>query len=337
MKKILPIFILLWCTVQLSTAQKNKITLIIHGGAGTILKKHMTSAQDKAYRSKMQEALQKGHDVLKKGGTSLEAVVTAIKVLENSPLFNAGKGAVFTNQGKNELDASIMEGKTMNAGAVSSVTVIKNPITAALAVMKNSPHVMLTGKGAETFAKKQGLKIVKPTYFYTKRRYNQLKRLQKKSLKGKSGSIEDLIDLNKKLGTVGAVALDQYGNIAAGTSTGGMTNKKWGRVGDTPIIGAATYANNNTCGVSATGHGEYFIRSVVAHDISALMEYKGLSVQNAAKEVIMKKLKKMGGKGGIVALDRNGNYTMTFNSAGMYRGVATPDGKIKTFIYKDEQ
>ena len=337
MKKVLSILILFWCTVQLSIAQKNKITLIIHGGAGTILKKHLSSAQEKAYQNKMREALKKGHDVLKKGGTSFDAVVTAIKILENSPLFNAGKGAVFTNQGKNELDASIMEGKTMNAGAVSSVTVIKNPITAALAVMKNSPHVMLTGKGAETFAKKQGLKIVKPQYFYTKRRYNQLKRLQEKSIKGKSGSIEDLIDLNKKLGTVGAVALDQYGNIAAGTSTGGMTNKKWGRVGDTPIIGAATYANNNTCGVSATGHGEYFIRSVVAHDISALMEYKGLSVEDAAKEVVMKKLKKMGGEGGVIALDRNGNYTMTFNSAGMYRGVATPDGKIKTYIYKKGQ
>lgn len=322
------------CMVQWSYAQKNKITLVVHGGAGTILKKYMTPQQEKAYHNKLKEALETGHNVLKKGGTSLEAVVATIKILENSPLFNAGKGAVFTNQGNNELDASIMEGKTLNAGAVSSVTTVKNPITAALAVMKNSPHVMLTGKGAETFAKKQGLDIVKPQYFYTKRRYNQLKKLQRKQVKGKSGSIEDLIDLNKKMGTVGAVALDQYGNIAAGTSTGGMTNKKWGRVGDTPIIGAATYANNNTCGVSATGHGEYFMRVVVAHDISALMEYKGMSVKEAAEEVVMKKLKKMGGSGGIVALDRNGNYTMTFNSAGMYRGVATPDGKIKTYIYK---
>lgn len=336
MKKVLPLLMMMCflCVAQWSYAQKNKITLVIHGGAGTILKKNMTPQQEKAYHSKLKEALKTGHNVLKKGGTSLEAVVATIKILENSPLFNAGKGAVFTNQGTNELDASIMEGKTLNAGAVSSVTTVKNPITAALAVMKNSPHVMLTGEGAEMFAKKQGLKIVKPKYFYTKRRFNQLKRLQQKQIKGKSGSVEDLIDLNKKMGTVGAVALDQYGNIAAGTSTGGMTNKKWGRVGDTPIIGAATYANNKTCGVSATGHGEYFMRVVVAHNISALMEYKGLSVKEAAEEVVMNKLKKMGGSGGIIALDRNGNYTMTFNSEGMYRGVATPDGKIKTYIYK---
>ncbi|WP_299465225.1 isoaspartyl peptidase/L-asparaginase family protein [uncultured Microscilla sp.] len=334
MKKVLPLLITMLCLIQWGYAQKNKITLVIHGGAGTILKKYMTPQQEKAYHSKLEEALKKGHNVLKKGGTSLDAVVTAIKILENSPLFNAGKGAVFTNQGTNELDASIMEGKTLNAGAVSSVTIVKNPITAALAVMKNSPHVMLTGKGAETFATQQGLAIVKPKYFYTKRRYEQLKRVQKNAVKGKSGSVEDLIDLNKKLGTVGAVALDQYGNIAAGTSTGGMTNKKWGRVGDTPIIGAATYANNRTCGVSATGHGEYFMRVVVAHNISALMEYKGWSVQKAAKEVVMKKLKKMGGSGGIIALDHDGNYTMTFNSAGMYRGVATPDGKVKTYIYR---
>ncbi|EAY26724.1 L-asparaginase [Microscilla marina ATCC 23134] len=322
------------CLIQWGYTQKNKITLVIHGGAGTILKKYMTPQQEKAYHNKLEEALKKGHNILKKGGTSLDAVVTAIKILENSPLFNAGKGAVFTNQGTNELDASIMEGKTLNAGAVSSVTIVKNPITAALAVMKKSPHVMLTGKGAETFATQQRLEIVKPKYFYTKRRYEQLKRVQKNAVKGKSGSAEDLIDLNKKLGTVGAVALDQYGNIAAGTSTGGMTNKKWGRVGDTPIIGAATYANNRTCGVSATGHGEFFMRVVVAHNISALMEYKGWSVQKAAKEVVMKKLKKMGGSGGIIALDQDGNYTMTFNSAGMYRGVATPDGKIKTYIYR---
>ena len=332
MKKLLTLLLIL-SSLSLVFAQdsKQKVTLVIHGGAGTILKANMTEAQEKAYRDKLNEALDTGYAILMRGGTSTEAVIATIKVMENSPLFNAGKGAVFTNEGKNEMDASIMDGKTLNAGAVAGVTNIKNPIEAANAVMTSSPHVMLTGKGAEQFASEEGITQVDPSYFYTERRKKQLEKAKKAEGSGELFKYPDF-----KFGTVGAVALDQYGNLAAATSTGGMTNKRYGRVGDSPIIGAGTYANNATCAVSSTGHGEYFIRAMVAHDVAAMMEYKKVSLKKAAKTVIQKKLTKLGGSGGIIALDREGNFTFEFNSEGMYRGYIKADGTKEVLIYKKE-
>lgn len=312
------------------------ITLVIHGGAGTIKRENMTPEREKAYREGLNQALEAGYGVLESGGPALEAVIATIKVLEDNPLFNAGKGAVFTNEGKNELDASIMDGSNLMAGAVAGVTTIKNPITAAYAVMSKSEHVMMAGRGAEEFAEEQGLEIVDPSYFFDSLRWGQLQKVKGKELGNEANLIDPYIK-DKKFGTVGAVALDKNGNIAAGTSTGGMTNKKYGRIGDAPIIGAGTYANNATCGVSATGHGEYFIRLAVARDIASLMEYKGMSLEEAANEVINTKLEKLGGDGGIVALDRQGNISMTFNSEGMYRGFIKKKGEGKTFIYKDDK
>ncbi|MFT4033822.1 MAG: isoaspartyl peptidase/L-asparaginase [Siphonobacter sp.] len=339
----------LYATAQ--TPDPTKITLVIHGGAGTITRQNMTPEKEKAYHQALELALQSGYAVLQKGGTSLDAVVAAINVMEDSPLFNAGKGAVFTHEGKNELDAAIMDGKNRAAGAVAGVTTIKNPINAARAVMEQSEHVMLIGKGAETFAKEKGLTLVDPSYFYTESRWQGLQKALKeekvqldhteektrKSPSPKSSSrADDLIFTEgKKFGTVGCVALDQYGNLAAGTSTGGMTNKRYGRVGDAPIIGAGTYADNATCAVSATGHGEYFIRSVVGYDIAALMKYKGIPLKEAADEVVMKKLVEMKGEGGVIALDAKGNIAMPFNSEGMYRGFIKADGKPTVEIYKD--
>ena len=318
---------------------KDKITLVVHGGAGTILKKDMTPEKEKAYQDALNAALQTGHRILQGGGTSLDAVETTIRVLEDSPLFNAGKGAVFTHEGKNEMDAAIMDGSNLKAGSIAGVGVIKNPISTARKVMEKSEHVMLVGRGAEQFAKEQGMEIVDPAYFYTEHRFRQWKKAveeEKIQLDHSTdkGSREDYPTSEKKFGTVGAVALDQYGNLAAGTSTGGMTNKRWNRVGDAPIIGAGTYANNQTCAVSATGHGEYFMRSVVAYDISALMEYKKLTVKQAAEEVVMRKLVQRGGEGGVIALDKNGNFAMPFNSEGMYRGHIKADGKPEVLIYK---
>jgi len=314
------------------------ITLVIHGGAGTIRRENMSPEKEKAYSEALNAALEAGFAVLEQGGTSADAVIASIKIMEDSPLFNAGKGSVFTNDGKNELDASVMDGRNLMAGAVAGVSTIKNPITAAYAVMTKSEHVMLVGKGAEKFAADNGLEIVDPSYFFDSTRYKQLLKLKQREL-GKEASIkaafEDPYIRETKFGTVGAVALDKFGNIAAGTSTGGMNNKKYGRVGDAPIIGAGTYANNETCAVSATGWGEYFIRLSVSHDISALMEYGGLSLKDAADSVIMKKLPRLGGDGGVVALDRQGNIAMTFCSEGMYRGYITKKGEGKTFIYKD--
>jgi beta-aspartyl-peptidase (threonine type) len=318
-----------------ASAEPGPITLVIHGGAGTIKRENMTPEKEKAYRDALNQALEAGYAVLESGGPSLDAVIATIKVLEDNPLFNAGKGAVFTNEGMNELDASIMDGSNLMAGAVAGVTTIRNPITAAYAVMMKSEHVMMAGKGAEKFAQEQGLVIVDPSYFFDSLRWNQLQKVKGDDL-GKEANLIDPYIKDKKFGTVGAVALDKNGNIAAGTSTGGMTNKKYGRIGDAPIIGAGTYANNATCGVSATGHGEYFIRLSVARDISSLMDYKGLSLEEAANEVINTKLAKLGGDGGIVALDRQGNISMTFNSEGMYRGFIKKKGEGKTFIYKDE-
>ena len=315
------------------TSEKQAYALAIHGGAGTILKKNMTPEREKAYLAKLEEALAVGEKILKEGGTSMDAVTQTIMVMENSPLFNAGKGAVFTNAGKNELDASFMEGKEMNAGAVGGLTNVKNPILAAKAVMENSEHVLLTGKGAELFSKEQGLEIVDPKYFYTERRWESLQRAIKSEKVELSEDEDESGD--KKHGTVGCVALDKNGNLAAGTSTGGMTNKRYNRFGDVPIIGAGTYANNNTCAVSCTGHGEYFIRWAVAHDISAMMEYKGVDLKTASEAVINDKLVKVKGSGGAICVDKYGNVSLPFNSAGMYRGFVKANGERSIAIYKE--
>ena len=323
--------------------ETNKPTfgIAIHGGAGTIKKENMTDSLEKAYRLKLEESIKVGHTILKNGGTALEAVTSTINVLEDSPLFNAGKGAVFTHDETNELDASIMDGATLNAGAVAGVKRIKNPINLALAVMNNSPHVLLYGTGAETFAKEQGFEFVDPAYFFTERRYKSMKKAKKRAAKKNKITFQELENFNDsfindtKFGTVGCVALDKNGNLAAGTSTGGMTNKRWNRIGDSPIIGAGTYANNATCAISSTGWGEYFIRGVVAHDISAMMEYKGVSLDEAAKEVIQKKLIKMGGTGGVIAIDKNGNTSAQFNTAGMYRATMNAQGELHVLIFKE--
>jgi L-asparaginase / beta-aspartyl-peptidase len=321
----------------ISKLAQPKIRFVIHGGAGTILKGEMSAEMEREYRARMTEALVTGYDILKKGGAGLDAVEAAIRLLEDSPLFNAGKGAVFTNAGTNELDASIMDGKTLKAGAVASLKHIKNPISLARMVMEKSKHVMMVGEGAESFAKQQGVELVPESYFYTESRWKALQRekaAEEEKNKVKKPEKQHAEPLVHEYGTVGAVALDQGGNIAAGTSTGGMTNKKFGRVGDSPIIGAGTYADNRTCGVSATGDGEYFIRAVVAHDLSALMEYKGLSLKEAADAVI-EKVGKLGGGGGLIAVDKAGNIAMSFNTPGMYRGRVGADGQPVVEIYRD--
>ena len=312
---------------------KHNFALVIHGGAGTILKSNMTAEKENAYVERLQEVLKTGFDILNSGGSSPDAVQKCINIMEDSPLFNAGKGAVFTADGKNELDASIMEGKNLNAGAVAGVSHIKNPIDLARLVMEKSPHVLMAREGAEDFAVEKGIELADEKYFYTDRRWKSLQdRIKKEETDNKSVLIENI---NEKFGTVGVVALDKNGNLAAGTSTGGMTYKKFGRVGDSPIIGAGTYANNKTCAVSGTGHGEYFMRGVIAYDISALMEYQGKTVQQAAEIVIHKKLTEMGGTGGVIAMDANGNIAMTFNTEGMYRGYIFEDGNAVVKIYGD--
>ena len=323
------------------TIQKeNKFAIIIHGGAGTILKENMSEENEIAYKLKLEEAIKVGHTILKTGGTSQEAVMRTIQVMEESPLFNAGKGAVFTHDETNELDASFMDGKTRNAGAVAGVKNVKSPIALAIKIMTHSDHVMLSGEGASRFAKEQGLEIVPPSYFYSEKRFKSLQRIQKKE-KTKMGEKDlkaafyDAEIKNSKFGTVGCVALDKSGNIAAGTSTGGMTNKRWGRIGDAPIIGAGTYANNLTCGVSATGWGEYFIRGQVAYDISAQMEYQHKSLKEATTDVIQHKLTQLGGTGGVVALDKDGNMSFEFNTAGMYRASMNDQGTLIVKIYKE--
>lgn len=307
--------------------------IVIHGGAGTILKKNMSDSLEQAYKTKLEEAIRTGHEILANGGTALEAVQRTINVMEDSPLFNSAKGAVFTNEGKNELDASIMDGATLNAGAVAGVTNVKNPINLAYEVMVNSEHVLLSGKGAEQFAKEQGLEIVDPEYFYTERRFRAMERARERENAGNKTAFYDPLIKDEKFGTVGCAALDKHGNLAAGTSTGGMSNKKYNRIGDSPIIGAGTYANNKTCAVSSTGWGEYFIRGVVAYDISALMEYKDLSLQEATHEVIQNKLPELGGDGGIVAIDHEGNVSMEFNTAGMYRATMNKESELEIGIY----
>ena len=301
--------------------EKQTWAIVIHGGAGGISRENIPPELDREYRASLLIALNTGKEILAQGGTALDAVEQTIRIMEDNPLFNAGKGAVFTHDGKNELDAAIMDGSNLSAGAVAGVTDIKNPITAARYVMTKSEHVLLTGAGASQFAKEQGLEIVPPSYFYTEKRFNELQEILKK----------------EKNGTVGCCALDKNGNLAAGTSTGGMANKRYNRVGDSPIIGAGTYANNRTCAVSGTGHGEYFIRWTVAHDISALMEYKGLTLKEASELVVNDKLLKAGGSGGVICVDKSGIISMPFNSKGMFRGFATADGKEGIFIYKDEE
>lgn len=316
---------------EIVTQKKADYAIAIHGGAGTIKRENMTAEMEAEYLATLNAALDIGEGILQNGGSSMDAVEQTVIHLENSPLFNAGKGAVFTNSGRNELDASFMDGATRNAGAVGGVTIVKNPITAARAVLEKSEHVMLTGAGAEQFAIEQGLDTVSNDYFFTQKRWDALQRV-KAAEDQSSGQLLDFPD--RKFGTVGCVALDKNGNLAAGTSTGGMTNKRYNRIGDSPIIGAGTYALNNTCAVSSTGHGEYFIRFAVAYDISALMEYKGLDLQSAADLVIYKKLKDAGGTGGVISVDKYGNVAMPFNTSGMYRGYAKSGERVAK-IYED--
>lgn len=309
--------------------------IAIHGGAGTILKSAMTPQKEKDYMDGIEEALIAGDKILSNGGTSLDAVEAAVKKMEDNPLFNAGKGSVFTHDGKNEMDACIMEGKTLKAGAVAGVQHVKNPVALARAVMDKSEHVFLVGDGALQFAVNMNLPIEKDNYFFVEHRFKQLQQAKESNTTILDHTVETSSSNEKKFGTVGAVALDVHGNIAAATSTGGMTNKRWGRVGDSPIIGSGTYANNKTCGISCTGHGEFFIRAVVAYDISCLMEYKGLSLKEACEFVVQDKLVKMGGEGGLVAIDYKGNIEMPFNSEGMYRGMKKNDSPFYIDIYKD--
>ena len=293
--------------------------IAIHGGAGVILKGDLSEEREKLIREKLDEAISRGYEILNASGSSTDAVIETITILENSPLFNAGKGAVFTNNGTIEHDASIMNGADLNAGASSGTMHVKNPITLANAIMTKSDHVFLSGSGAEEFAKKENLDMVEQDYFYTEFRFNQLKKMKDDS----------------KFGTVGCVAMDKKGNLVAGTSTGGMTNKKWGRIGDSPIIGAGTYANNNTCAVSCTGSGEYFMRSVVAYDVSALIEYEKLSLKDAVSKIIHKKLPAIGGDGGLIAIDNKGNIAMDFNTPGMYRASINKNGEKVIEIYSE--
>ncbi len=313
-------------------------SLVIHGGAGTILKSDMTPELEKAYSQGLEMALNAGYSILENGGTAIDAIVTAIKVLEDNVLFNAGKGSVFTKKGVQEMDAAIMSGKDLAAGSIAGVRNVRNPIELAYEVMANSNHVFLSGKGANDFAIKQGLKLEPDEYFFSAFRYDQWKEIRDSDNYSLDHTHQDLAELmkDKKFGTVGAVACDQHGNIAAATSTGGMTNKKYGRIGDSPIIGAGTYANNKTCAISCTGHGEPFIRACAAHDVSAIMEYKGLSLEEAMKEVVHHKLISIDGIGGMIGVDAQGHTAMVFNSSGMYRAMKTSNGEKCIGIYKDE-
>lgn len=314
-----------------------KLSIAIHGGAGTILKEDMTPELEAAYLKGLNEALNAGYAVLEEGGTAINAVKAAIVILEDNLMFNAGRGSVFTKKGVQEMDAAIMDGKDLSAGAVAGVRNVRNPIELAAEVMQNSNHVFLSGKGANDFAIKQGIKLEPDEFFFSQFRYDQWKAIRDSdnySLDHTHQGLEELFK-DKKFGTVGAVACDTNGNIAAATSTGGMTNKKYGRIGDSPLIGCGTYANNKTCAISCTGHGEPFIRAVAAHDVSCLMEYKNLSLHDAMEEVVNKKLKNMDGEGGMIGVDAKGNVAMVINSAGMYRGTRNSDGEDYVKIYHD--
>lgn len=327
MRKLTLTFLAAMLTASAATAATPM--LVIHGGAG-VIRADLTPEKEKLVRADLEAALKAGYGVLKNGGTSLDAVSKAIVVLEDSPRFNAGKGAVFTHDGRNELDSSIMDGATLRAGAVAGVHHIKNPVLLARAVMEKSPHVFMVGEGAEAFARSVGFEMVDPAYFRTDERWKQLQDVLKSEAKGQKAALGRMIHY----GTVGAVALDQAGHLAAATSTGGMTNKRYGRVGDSPIIGAGTYANAK-CAVSATGWGEYYIRAVAAHDICARHEYAGKSIEQAAKEVVIDLIPRLGGDGGVIALDAQGNFTTPFNTDGMYRGWVDKDGKIHVAILAD--
>lgn len=306
-------------------------SIAIHGGAGTLLKEHMTPAKEQAYTAALDEAITLATTILENKGTAVDAVAAAVRSMEDSPLFNAGKGSVFTTNGTHEMDASIMDGSNRSAGAVSMVTGIKNPVDLARLVMEKSEHVFLAGEGAMEFAKSQNIDVLPPDYFHDQLRYDQWQ-----EIKGSDNfQLDHSVKKDAKFGTVGAVALDQHGNLAAATSTGGMTNKKWGRIGDSPLIGAGTYANNATCAVSCTGSGEYFIRGVVAYEVSALMEFKNMTLQEATHEVVQKRLLELGGDGGLIALDAQGNIALEFNTAGMYRAFAKAKSPKVIAIYKE--
>jgi len=328
----------------------DKAIIVIHGGAGTIIKANMTEEKEQKFLNSLKAILVRGRDMLANGDSALDVVQEAVRMFEEDTLYNAGKGSVFTSDVINEMDASIMDGRNIKAGGVASVSIIRNPIIAARKVMECTPHVLLIGKGAELFAQNNGVEIVDPSFFYTENRYQQLLRAkeeqsllldhdgankvqQEEKVKEEQKST-DPIDPDKKFGTVGAVALDIYGNLASATSTGGMTNKMPGRVGDSPIIGAGCYANNKTCAVSTTGTGEMFMRTLAAYDVSAMMEYANYSVEDAAKKVVFEKLLSIQGEGGLIAVDKNGNFTMSFNSEGMYRGYAKVNQDPNVFIYE---
>jgi beta-aspartyl-peptidase (threonine type) len=314
--------------------EPKKIGLAVHGGAGTIEHSKMTPEKEREYRAGLERALAAGYEILKQGGSSLDATEAAVRVLEDDPHFNAGRGSVFTSAGTNEMDASIMDGKTLKAGAVGSVKHIKNPIGLARLVMEKSPHVMLDCAGAEAFAKTNGIELVDQKYFFTQERWDALQKIKaaEKSRTSSAGKNFVITDQDRH-GTVGAVALDKNGNLAAATSTGGMTNKLPGRIGDTPVIGAGTYANNKTCAVSCTGDGEYFIRVAAAHEVSALMEHRGMKLLEAAQSAL-DAVKELGGTGGLIAIDKNGDIALPFNTNGMYRGYVDPAGKFVVEIYR---
>lgn len=305
--------------------------IVIHAGAGTILREKMTSELEAEFHAGLRDSLNAGYDILKEGGSSPDAVHRAVNAMEENPLFNAGRGSVFTFKGGHEMDAAIMDGKTLKAGAVAGVRHIKFPITLARLVMEKTPHLLLAGEGAEEFAQTQGMELAPDDYFHTERRWEQLLEAKAKARE----TSQTIPEKPSSLGTVGAVAVDRSGNLAAATSTGGMSNSRFGRIGDSPIIGAGTYANNHTCAVSTTGHGEFFMRALTAFDLSALMEYRGMSLSEAADLVIHKKLTTLGGTGGLVAIDRRGNFVLPFNTPGMYRGFYVEGGRLQTAIYKD--
>lgn len=311
-----------------------KFTIAIHGGSGTILKKSITPELEAAYFKSLNDALLAGYRVLEKEGDALDAVKTAVVELENNILFNAGRGSVFTKTGTHEMDAAIMDGRNLQAGAVAAVNNIRNPVELAYAVMKKSEHVFLSGKGAEEFARQQGISFESDEYFFSKFRYDQWQAIKDSDDTALDHNIIPEISKEKKFGTVGAVACDRNGNLAAATSTGGMTNKQFGRIGDSPIIGIGTYANNKTCALSCTGHGEPFIKAIAAYDVSCLMEYRGLTLEQATNVVVMDKLIKLDGEGGMIGVDAKGNAALVFNSTGMYRGCMSSDGKIEVKIYR---
>jgi beta-aspartyl-peptidase (threonine type) len=310
-----------------------KFGLVIHGGAGTIDRSKLTKEREQEYRKSLEQAVTTGYEILRHGGSSLDAAEGAVKVLEDNPHFNAGRGSVFTSAGTNELDAAVMDGNTLQAGAVVTLKHIKNPVSLARLVMEKSGHVMMGGEGAEAFAKANGFELVDQKYFFTQERWDALQRIKSAEKGGGNGGKKFIISDQDKHGTVGAVALDRDGNIAAATSTGGTTNKRPGRVGDSPVIGAGTYANNATCAVSCTGDGEYFIRAAVAHTMSSLMELRGMNLQEAA-DAALKKAADLGGSGGLIAIDKNGNRALPFNTNGMYRGYVDQEGKVVVEVYK---